>query len=61
MHYLSTYSESSWVRWGGAVVGEAIASPFVEVVCIAGVVLYARSENFRTRSPLFGLRRMARW
>jgi hypothetical protein len=47
MHYLSTYSESSWVRWGGAVVGEAIASPFVEVVCIAGVVLYARSENFQ--------------
>jgi hypothetical protein len=47
MHYLSTYSDSAWVRWGGAVVGEAIASPFVEVVCIAGVVIYARSSGFQ--------------
>lgn len=47
MHYLSTYSDSAWVRWGGAIVGEAIASPFVEVVCIAGVVLYARSQGFQ--------------
>ena len=47
MHYLSSYSESAWVQWGGAVVGEAIASPFVEVVCIAGVVIYARSVGFQ--------------
>lgn len=47
MHYLSTFSSNPWIYWSGTLVGEAIASPFVEVVCIAGVCVYARSPSFQ--------------
>ncbi len=47
MHYASTFSSNPWIYWSGTIVGEAIASPFVEVVCLAGVCVYARSPTFR--------------
>jgi hypothetical protein len=46
-HYLSTFSQNPWIYWGGTIAGEALASPFVEVFCLGGICLYARSERFR--------------
>ncbi len=63
-HFAGTYSSAAWVRWSTAVVGEAIASPFVEVVCIGGVCLYARSEAFRngvTFTRVAGYKWLAGW
>lgn len=55
MHFAASYSSNPAVQWTGAVVGEAIASPFVEVVCIAGGCLYANSPRFQDGVTKFRL------